>query len=65
MFLFQINRGEDIKSVSLQYGIPRNNLLRWKKNGCKRKEGGGRPADQELEAILYSKIKNMEIKGEK
>lgn len=40
--------GQDVKQVSEAYGIPRRNLLRWKKNGCERKEGGGRPTNIEL-----------------
>ena len=32
--------------------------MRWRKNGCERKEGGGRPTDIEMEAILEDKIKN-------
>jgi transposase-like protein len=54
-----------VKDVSREYGIPRRNLLRWRKNGCERKEGGGRPTDTEMECILYDKIKNGQIKGEK
>jgi hypothetical protein len=30
----QINAGEDVKIISKEFGIPRRNLLRWKKNGC-------------------------------
>jgi len=32
--------------VAAELEIPMHNLLRWKKHGCERKEGGGRPADQ-------------------
>ena len=54
----QIVNGEDVKVISKEYGIPRRNLLRWKKNGCERKEGGGRPTDSQMENLLYAKIKN-------
>ena len=47
-----------MKAISKEYGIPRRNLLRWRKNGCERKEGGGRPTDRDMESILYDKIKN-------
>jgi len=43
--------------VSKKYGIPRRNLLRWKKYGCERKEGGGRTSDDEMEEIILRKIK--------
>ena len=43
--LIKINKGYDVKYVSKKYDIPRRNLLRWRKNGCIRKEGGGRPTD--------------------
>ena len=52
----KIVNGEDVKLISKQYGIPRRNLLRWKKNGCERKEGGGRPTDAAMETLLYAKI---------
>jgi hypothetical protein len=48
--------GVDAKEISERYNIPRRNLLRWKKNGCERKEGGGRPTDGEMELTLYTKI---------
>lgn len=51
--------------MSKAYQIPRRNLLRWKKNGCQRKEGGGRPTDGELENVLYAKILNKDLKSEK
>jgi hypothetical protein len=35
--------------------------LRWKKNGCERKEGGGRPTDNQMERLIYDKIKNKEL----
>lgn len=54
-----------MKEISKQYQIPRRNLLRWKKNGCQRKEGGGRPTDGELENVLYTKIINNDLRGEK
>jgi hypothetical protein len=57
--------GHDVKEISKQYQIPRRNLLRWKKNGCQRKEGGGRPTDGELENVLYTKIINKDLRGEK
>jgi hypothetical protein len=57
--------GHDVKEISRQYHIPRRNLLRWKKNGCQRKEGGGRPTDGDLETVLYSKIINNDLKGER
>ena len=57
--LIQILNGHDVKEISRQYGIPRRNLLRWRKNGCERKEGGGRPTDAEMETILYDKIKKQ------
>jgi len=57
--------GHDVKEISKEYQIPRRNLLRWKKNGCQRKEGGGRPTDSELEKILYSKILNKDLKSER
>lgn len=57
--LFQILNGHDVKEVSKKYGIPRRNLLRWRKNGCQRKEGGGRPTDIDMENILYDKIKKQ------
>ena len=43
--IIKINKGYDVKYVSKKYDIPRRNLLRWRKNGCIRKEGGGRPTD--------------------
>jgi hypothetical protein len=46
--MIQILEGVDAKEISEKYGIPRRNLLRWKKNGCERKEGGGRPTDGEM-----------------
>lgn len=55
--LLQIQNGEDVNIVSKRYGIPRRNLLRWKKFGCERKEGGGRPTDDEMERIIHAKIK--------
>lgn len=57
----QINAGEDVKIISKEFGIPRRNLLRWKKNGCQRKQGGGRPTDNEMERVIYDKIKNKEL----
>lgn len=54
-----------MKLISREFGIPRRNLLRWKKNGCERKEGGGRPTDSNLEALIYDKIKNRELTDEK
>jgi len=53
----QIQNGEDVNVVSKKYGIPRRNLLRWKKYGCERKEGGGRTSDDEMEEIILRKIK--------
>ena len=38
--------------------------MRWRKNGCIRKEGGGRPTDTEMELILCEKIKNFELEDE-
>jgi len=35
------------------------------KNGCLRKEGGGRPTDNEMEIVIYDKIKNKELTDEK
>ena len=58
IFVIQIQNGEDVKAISKEYGIPRRNLLRWRKNGCERKEGGGRPTDRDMESILYDQIKN-------
>jgi hypothetical protein len=55
--LIQILNGEDVNSVSKRYRIPRRNLLRWKKYGCERKEGGGRSSDEEMEEIIMRKIK--------
>jgi hypothetical protein len=43
--------------VSKRFGIPRRNLLRWKKQGCERKEGGGRPTDEEMERVIFGKVK--------
>lgn len=60
----KIVNGEDVKLISKQYGIPRRNLLRWKKNGCERKEGGGRPTDSAMETLLYAKIYRGELRGE-
>lgn len=54
--------GYDVKDISKEYQIPRRNLLRWKKNGCQRKQGGGRPTDNDLEKMLYEKILNKDIK---
>ncbi len=54
-----------MKIVSREYGIPRRNLLRWKKHGCERKEGGGRPTDEEMETVVYAKIKSGELTDEK
>ena len=59
--LMQILAGEDVKVISRESGIPRRNLLRWKKNGCERKEGGGRPTDCEMEGLIYAKIKNGDL----
>jgi transposase-like protein len=53
----QIRNGEDVNAVSKRFGIPRRNLLRWKKYGCERKEGGGRPTDDDMEAAVQAKIK--------
>ena len=53
--------GEDVKIISRESGIPRRNLLRWKKNGCERKEGGGRPTDSEMEGLIFGKIKQGEL----
>jgi len=53
--------GEDVKIISRESGIPRRNLLRWKKNGCERKEGGGRPTDSEMESLIFGKIKQGEL----
>ena len=39
--------------------------MRWKKNGCERKEGGGRPTDCEMEVLIFGKIKNGELTDEK
>lgn len=39
--------------------------MRWKKNGCERKEGGGRPTDGEMELTLYTKIENRLLTSEK
>ena len=64
-YVSQIHQGFDVKEVSKAFGIPRRNLLRWKKDGCERKEGGGRPTDHDMQAILYDKIKKREINGEK
>lgn len=50
-----------MKIISRESGIPRRNLLRWKKNGCERKEGGGRPTDNEMEGLIYAKIKNGDL----
>jgi len=40
-------------------------LLRWKKNGCERKEGGGRPTDELMEKMVALKIKSGELTDEK
>ncbi len=61
----QIMEGVDAKEISERYGIPRRNLLRWKKNGCERKEGGGRPTDAEMEMTLYVKIDQKVLLTEK
>ena len=57
--------GEDVKLISREFGIPRRNLLRWKKNGCERKEGGGRPTDAALEQLIHDKIKRQELTDER
>jgi hypothetical protein len=54
-----------VKVISREFGIPRRNLLRWKKNGCERKEGGGRPTDCQLETVIHDKIKSQELTDEK
>jgi hypothetical protein len=54
-----------VKLISREFGIPRRNLLRWKKNGCERKEGGGRPTDLALEQLIHDKIKSQELTDER
>ena len=58
-----MREGVDAKEISKVYMIPRRNLLRWKKNGCERKEGGGRPTDSDMELALYAKIKDKSIEN--
>lgn len=36
-------------------------MLRWRKNGCERKEGGGRPSDFIMEEKLFEMILRQEI----
>ena len=39
--------------------------MRWKKNGCERKEGGGRPTDSEMENLIFEKIRSGDLTDEK
>lgn len=51
--------------MSRDYNIPRRNLLRWRKNGCERKEGGGRPSDFVMEEQLFEMILRRELASER
>jgi len=61
--LTQLNNGRDLRSVAKEFNIPRRNLLRWRKNGCERKEGGGRPTDSEMETRVFELIRSGDLRS--
>lgn len=53
--LNKLRNGNSFKSVSDEMEIPVKNIRRWWENGCVRKKGGGRKVmDQEMECNLYN-----------
>lgn len=54
-----------MRSVAKEFNIPRRNLLRWRKNGCERKEGGGRPTDSEMETRVFELIRSGDLRSER
>ena len=60
-----LSSGRDLKSVAKHFNIPRRNLLRWRKNGCQRKEGGGRPTDSAMEDKVCQLLREGSIQCER